>query len=226
MSVAKDGVQAHAHPTMRPSNFIRPVRRTLAAAVVGASLAAAAASPASAGLLVKAAPSCAQQALSKPFTPWADHSDYTLTPGGAFEAGEAAWSLGGAQVKDGNEPFRVRKDSDQRSLELQPGQTATSPAICVGLEHPTLRFFAKGERKLLSALTVEVVTETSLGLTVAVPIGAVLPNGSWRPTPTYLVVANLLPLLPGSYTPVQFRLRAVGGSWNVDDVYVDPKRRA
>ena len=51
-----------------------------------------------------------------------------------------------------------------RSLKLPPGASATSPVICVGLEHPTLRFFAKNNRALLSTLTVEVITETSLGL--------------------------------------------------------------
>ncbi len=227
MSVAKASVQAHARPTMlAPTNFIRPARRTVAAALLATSVALMATSPANAGVLVKAAPSCAEQTLSKPFRPWGDLADYTLSPGGAFEAGEQAWSLSGAQIEAGNEPFRVRKASDGRSLELQPGEVATSPVMCVGLEHPTLRLFAKGERKLLSSLTVEVITETSLGLTLALPIGVALPSGSWQPTPAYLVVANLLPLLPGQYTPVQFRFRAIGGTWNIDDVYVDPKRRA
>jgi hypothetical protein len=38
------------------------------------------------------------------------------------------------------------------------------------------------------------------------------------------VVANLLPLLPNNYTAVAFRLRAVTGTWRIDDVYVDPKK--
>jgi hypothetical protein len=33
---------------------------------------------------------------------------------------------------------------------------------------------------------------------------------------------NLLPLLPGNYTPVEFRFTPQGGSWQLDDVYVDP----
>ena len=211
---------------MLTSNPIRQARRAFAGAFVAASVMAVAASPAGAGVLVKSAPSCDPQAVSKPFVSWADRADYTLSPGGAFEAGETGWTLQGAQVEQGNEPFRVRKASDQRSLELSPGDVATSPTMCVGLEHPTLRFFAKGERKLLSTLSVEVVTETSLGLQLSLPVGVVLPNGAWQPSPTYLVVANLLPLLPGKHTPVRFRLRAIGGTWNVDDFYVDPKRRA
>ena len=40
------------------------------------------------------------------------------------------------------------------------------------------------------------------------------------------MLANLLPLLPGEKTPVQFTVRSVGlGTWFVDDFYVDPKCR-
>jgi hypothetical protein len=39
------------------------------------------------------------------------------------------------------------------------------------------------------------------------------------------IVANLLPLLPGSKTPVSFRLTALSGSWTIDDFYVDPFTR-
>jgi hypothetical protein len=184
------------------------------------------AAPAGAGLLVKSAPSCAEQSVSKPFSPWSDRSDYALAPGGAFEAGDGGWTLHGARTEAGNEPFKVRSGTDARSLELEPGDVATSPVMCVGLEHPTMRFFARGDRKLLSTLTVEVVFETSLGIQASAPVGLLLPNGAWQPTPTFLVVANLLPLLPNRHTPVQFRLRAIGGTWNVDDVYLDPKRRA
>jgi hypothetical protein len=185
------------------------------------------ASSASAGLLVKDAPDCSPQPTSNPFAPWGDNADYNLAPGGSFEAGTASWSLAGnASIASGNEPWKVAGAGHTRSLKLPPGATATSPTICVGLEHPTIRFFAKNNTALLSTMTVEVITETSLGLTVAVPIGVLLPSGQWKPSPRFLVVANLLPLLPGNYTPVRFRLRSVGlGTWNVDDFYVDPRCR-
>ena len=125
-----------------------------------------------------------------------------------------------------NEPFKVHAKGDTRSVKLPPGATATSPVVCVGLEHPTVRFFARNNRALLSTLTVEVIVETSLGLKVAVPFGVLLPSGKWKPSPKLLVIANLLPLLPGQHTPVQFRVRSVGlGTWFVDDFYVDPKCR-
>jgi hypothetical protein len=41
----------------------------------------------------------------------------------------------------------------------------------------------------------------------------------------YPLVANLLPLLPGSHTAVSFRFTAGGGCVRIDDVYVDPYSR-
>jgi hypothetical protein len=198
---------------------------------VAASLAvvalAAGAPSASAGLLVESAPDCTPKPTTQPFAQFGDSTQYNLAPGGSFEGGAGSWSLsGGASLVSGNEPWKVAGASHTRSLRLPPGATATSPVICVGLEHPTLRFFAKNNRALLSTMTVEVIAETSLGLKVAVPIGVLLPNGQWKPSPKILVVANLLPLLPGEHTPVQLRLTSVGlGTWSVDDFYVDPRCR-
>jgi hypothetical protein len=200
-------------------------RFTILAAVA---LGAIAALPATAGaVLAEKAPSCEPQPTSKPFAQWGDHADYILAPGGSFEKGTPGWQLNGATVESGNESFYVGGRSHKRSLKLDGGETATSPTICVGLEHPTIRLFARNNRLLLSTLSVEVIVQTSLGLKVPVPIGLVLPHNPWQPTPPYLVVANLLPLLPNNYTPVAFRFRAIGlGSWWIDDFYVDPRRRS
>jgi hypothetical protein len=207
------------------------MRNRLRTAVIAASVAvvslAAAAPSANAGLLVASAPDCTPKPATKPFAPWGDSTQYNLAPGGSFEGGAGSWSLsGGASLVSGNEPWKVAGSTHSRSLRLPPGATATSPVICVGLEHPTLRFFAKNNRALLSTMTVEVIVETSVGLKAAVPIGLLLPNGQWKPSPKIWVIANLLPLLPGEHTPVQFRVRSVGlGTWSVDDFYVDPRCR-
>jgi hypothetical protein len=203
------------------------LHRTVLAAAVATAAFAVGAPAANAGLLVASAPDCSPKPMSQPFTPWGDTSNYTLAPGGSFEPGKGSWQLsGGASVVAGNEPWKVNGAADANSLRLSPGATATSPVMCVGLEHPTLRLFARNNRALLSTLTVEVIFETSLGLKAFAPVGTLLPNGQWKPSPKFLVVANLLPLLPGEHTPVQFRVRSVGlGTWWVDDFYVDPKCR-
>jgi hypothetical protein len=195
---------------------------SLTAVVVGAL----AALPSTAGaVIVERAPSCEPQPTSQPFAKWGDRRDYVLAPDGSFEAGAAGWELRGASVVPGNESYYVGGRSHSKALKLDGGETATSPEICVGLEHPTIRLFTRNNRFLLSTLTVEVIVRTSVGLKLPVPIGLVLPHNPWKPSPSFLVVANLLPLLPNNYTPVAFRFRAIGaGSWWIDDFYVDPRR--
>jgi hypothetical protein len=203
------------------------LRLSFFAAALAVTALAAGAPSASAGLLVESAPDCTPQPTDQPFAPWGDNTPYNLAPGGSFEGGAGSWSLrGGASLETGNEPWKVAGSTHSRSLRLPPGASATSPVICVGIEHPSLRFFAKNNRALLSTMSVEVIVETSLGLKLPVPIGVLLPNGQWKPGPKIWIVANLLPLLPGEHTPVQFRLTSVGlGTWSVDDFYVDPRHR-
>jgi hypothetical protein len=193
------------------------------AAVMAGALAAL---PATASaVVVERAPSCEPQPTTKPFAQWGDKRDYVLAPGGSFEDGAPGWQLYGASVVPGNESFQVGGRSHSKALQLNGGGTATSPQICVGLEHPTIRLFTRNNRLLLSALSVEVIVHTSVGLKVPVPVGVVLPHNPWKPSPSYLIVANLLPLLPKNYTPVAFRFRAIGGgTWWIDDFYVDPRR--
>jgi hypothetical protein len=202
---------------------------SLLVALAGALCALAiAAQPSHAGVLVASAPSCAQADSAQVFRPWLDLANYQPAPDGAFEAGAKGWTLDDATTVAGNEPWKVGGTDDDTSLRVPAGGSATTPAFCVGLEHPTARFFAKRVGgSLLSTLRVDVRFETSLGATLELPIGVVALNGgSWQPSLPMLFVANLLPLLPGDHTPVQLRfVPQGGGSWLVDDVYVDPFKR-
>lgn len=179
---------------------------------------------AQAGPLVASAPSCDAQDLSRPFVAWADPASYTLNGGGSFEGDAAGWTLNGASVESGNEPYYVHGSGDSHSLSLGGSGSATSSTICVGLEHPDLRFFARNSGSPFSGLRVEVQFEDASGGVNTLPIGTVGSTGSWQPTLPIPVVANLLPLLPGEYTPVAFRFTptGAGGNWRIDDVYVDP----
>jgi hypothetical protein len=183
-----------------------------------------------AGILVntESAKNCSTQVLEQPFKRWADYASYTLVPGGNFESGAPPWTLSKAKVVSGNEPFFVRSSRDSRSLSLGAAGVATSRPVCVGLEHPTLRFFARNSGLLTSTLSVEVLFETSLGTVLSAPIGVVPAlTTKWAPTLPLLTVANLLPLLPNQKTAVAFRFRAIGlgGNWQIDDVFVDPRKR-
>jgi len=205
----------------------KPYARRLSVALASVfAIAAAFAPTASAGILVESATDCEDQSLSRPFLPWLDAAQYTLAPGGDAESDDG-WDLsGGAGVVSGNEPWNVTSSGDSSSMGMPAGSSATTGAMCVGLEHPTLRFFARSSGAgLFSALRVEVLVEDKLGVIDDLTLGYVTP-GSWSPTPAYLVTANLLPLLPGSHTPVAFRFTPQGsGNWRIDDVYVDPYGR-
>ena len=201
----------------------RRISRPLALVAALAAMAVAAPS-ANAGVLVATADNCPDQTAAQVFQPWLDPMSYTLVPGGTLEGGAPGWSLNGASVVSGNEPWQVHGDGESSSLKIPAGKSATTDTICVGLEHPTLRLFARNSTALVSTLSVEVIFKTSLGLKASAPVGVLLPSGQWKPSPRLLVVANLLPLLPGEHTPVQFRVRSVGlGTWWVDDFYVDPR---
>lgn len=202
----------------------------IAAAALSATIAlAAGAATANAGALVASAAGCEQQNLAKTFLPWLDAADYTALRGGDFEGSGDGWSLtGGAAIAGGNEPYYVGNAGDSHSLSLPAGASATSPAICVGITHPSIRFFAKrrsGGMLSLSTLRVDVLFETADGTVASLPIGLVLNSGSWQPTLPMVVIANLLPLLPGEQTPVAFRYIAQGADWSIDDAWVDPYSR-
>src|SRR4051794_16831910 len=144
--------------------------RTLLAGGAILALTAVAAPAANAGLLVKSAQGCNTQQYSKPFSKFGDLSDYTPIPGGSFEKGNAAWTTtGGAKVVSGNETFKVGSPTDSNSIYIPQGATVTSPSMCVGIDHPTARWFAKSSGTLLGltgSMTVSVLFEDSLGQTL------------------------------------------------------------
>lgn len=184
------------------------------------------AAPAQAGPLVASAPDCDDATLERPFLPWVDPFRYELAPDGTLEGGGAGWSLAGATVVKGNEPWYVHGLGESYSLRLPAGAAATTPPVCVGLEYPTLRFFARNAGSRLSTLKVEVLFEDAGGRVRSLPVGLLVAGNEWQPTLPLLVVANLLPVLPGDHTAVAFRLTPQGaGDWYVDDLYVDPYKR-
>jgi hypothetical protein len=150
-----------------------------------------------------AAQACTDAPLSRPFLPWLDLAWYEPAPDGGFEAGADGWTLDGAAVVSGGQPW----GGDHHSLSLPAGASATSAPVCVTLAHPTIRFFARGSG---------VLTVTVLAGGLELPVGAVAGGGSWSPSSPMPVVANLL-----GAREVRFRLSS-GGPLQVDDLWVDP----
>jgi hypothetical protein len=189
---------------------------------VAAILGVAAAAPAAkADILGLPGTGCPDQQLAQPFAPFGDDASYVPVPGGNFEPDAQPWSMaGGAQLVGDNEPW----GSGQQALSLPAGASATSPATCVSLVSPTLRFFARSTgSSLLSSLQVNVLFRTPLGTIASLPVGTVLPSDSWKPTLPYVFVVNALAPLGSSYHVVAFQVIAQGSAtWEIDDVYVDP----
>ena len=205
----------------------RSVHLVVSVAVLSIVVLGLTASAAHGGVLVSSAASCDSYRFEQPFLRWADPAQYVFAPNGGFERGARGWTLtGGARIVAGNESYRVHGRRDSVSLSLPPGSSATSGAMCVGIEHPTLRLFTTNRGALMSMLAVEVLFEDATGAVHSLPIGLLAATSAWRPSVQMPVVANLLPLLPGERTAVAFRFTPLGasGQWRIDDTYVDPYR--
>jgi hypothetical protein len=172
---------------------------------------------------------CLAPLIEQPFLSFEDERDYVLAPGGSFEDSSlAGWSLeGGADVAAGNEPFNLRGLSDNNSLVLPAGASATSPTMCVDLNWPTLRFVASQTGEKDAELKVEVLypeaEEKHATWHGAKKFKAKRKDG-WRPTED----VKLSPDRGGKFAggrPVALRFTNTSdqGSWQIDNVYVDPR---
>jgi hypothetical protein len=197
--------------------FTRRLWLILAAIVAATGLAVPAAS---AGLLGGLLPSCGS--TTYPFKAWGDSDAYCAFPNLGFESGATKWTLTGkASVVAGNEPWYV-SGSGTHALQLGPGATASSSSLPVSLLDPWVRMFARSTGAN-GSLRVQVVFHGLLGnVTGLLNVGSLSPGSysSWQPTQRVLS-ALALPLLTTS-ARVVLTSTATSGSWQIDDVYLDP----
>ncbi|HWE09117.1 MAG TPA: hypothetical protein VG325_07175 [Solirubrobacteraceae bacterium] len=170
--------------------------------------------------------SCRSQPLSTPFAQWGDTSNYFLVPGGSFEGtpDQVGWSLSNAGLTPANEPFQVGGNSDQQSLTINAGGSATSPYFCVDNTMTDLRFFAQ-QVTAGSDLQVQALVQTDNGVET-VPVGN-LADGSdpaWAPTDPIAGNTAAIPSGQSLMVALQLVVPASSGSWQLDDIYVDPWR--
>lgn len=172
---------------------------------------------------------CPEVALSQPFAKIEEAERltpgyYSLVAGGAFEAGETAWTLtGGAEVASGGGISALTGNAVKTSLELPKGAAAVSPLTCVEPNDRTFRFLERGEGGPAS-LTVSVVYEGLLGISkvssLSVPTGSVL-----AASPILHTGAHLAARLTGGFAQMSIRFESTGGTARIDDVYLDPRIR-
>jgi hypothetical protein len=173
--------------------------------------------PASAGALE----ACPSQPLAQVFLPWGDPGRYGLVPDGGMESRDGAWRLGGAAGFAGpNEPFFVRSRGDQWSLSLPAGASGASAPTCIELGHPTLRFFLRNAGPATARLEVSVEYVDPTGIRRSQPIAVLAGSSDWAPTPILPILVNLTS--PLTAQNVALRFTPSGGSWQIDDVFVDP----
>lgn len=174
------------------------------------------------------AQACAYNGAEQVFAPWGDRHSYVLAPDGGFESGASGWSLsGGASVVAGNESYYLNDAGDSRSLSLPAGSSAVSPSICMSLDTPIFRLFARNGGDPDSRLRVEAVYKL-LGLVRTKDVSTVAAGASWVPTQQMSTVLTLSTIV-GTLIPSSIQIRIAPldskGAWQVDDLYIDPFSR-
>ena len=172
---------------------------------------------------------CTSTPTTKAFQAFGDNNDYSLVPNGGFEAGASGWSLSRSVVTAGNEPWSVRAAGDSKSLAIDASGVAVSPTVCVDLSRPTYRFFAKRTSGSWGVLNLRVRWQDASGHTNETTIATLDSNfGTGWGASRALNIASLLGLWNADQdVSVQFVFdpENYGGSWAIDDVYVDPYAR-
>ncbi|MGZ4175498.1 MAG: hypothetical protein ACXVUX_04680 [Solirubrobacteraceae bacterium] len=167
---------------------------------------------------------CPTQPVKQKFTKWGDSATYFLVPGGSFEGtpAQVGWTLSGATLTDGNEPFHLNSATDSQSLEIGGGGSATSPVFCVDSTMSSLRFFVR-QTAPGSDLKVQGVVQTPRG-PIAVTVGDLGDGAVSAWTPVQVNIAtNRIPKGLSISAALRFVVPGSGG-WQLDDVYVDPYR--
>jgi len=200
--------------------------KVFAAAVAGLGLLAAAPA-AEASTAADAPASCTPQpATGRPFSSWDDFGSYALVAGGDVEGDLAGWTLDGAQVVEGNEPFAVGGAGDHLALALNEGDSVTTAPICIDDTYPWLRFFARNTAGRKARLRVEVLyTDAKDQLREEGTGDYATREEDWLPTGLLGIDVDW-DKIPGGAVPISFRFTAQSNSsFLVDDVYVDPMAR-
>jgi hypothetical protein len=166
---------------------------------------------------------CEGRVIEQPFTAWEDPADYFLAPDGDFSAGAAGWQLDGAEVTADNEPWNVHGSETSAAVRIPTGASATSPQICVGVDDPTMRFFARSSADAGRTLDVDVLYTDGDGNEQALTIGTVTGESAleWTPVTPLPITANEYEMT----VAFRFTARGADGDWLIDDVFVDPYRK-
>jgi hypothetical protein len=167
---------------------------------------------------------CGYSDASQVFSPWGDPALYALAPQGDLLPSDD-WTLDKeSTVVVGADPF----SGAIQSLQLEKGAEAASPAMCVNLDNPTTRFFARdlgGNGK--ANLKVDVLYEDLDGHVKHLTIAKLRLGTEWEPSVILPMYMNVLALAsPDGVTAVAFKFKAEGlqkdETLSISSLYVDP----
>jgi hypothetical protein len=158
-------------------------------------------------------------ATSTPFAAWGDDNAYYLTADGDFASGTAGWTLSGAELVPGAEPFLAHTSANDVSLLIGSGDSAISPPTCFGLLTPGVRLFAKSDAGP-ATLHVRIIAAGLLGVLSVLDGGTVSVGSSWAPTPVFSTTLSQLDVPVGTKS---IRIEyTTTGDVQIDDSYIDP----
>jgi hypothetical protein len=173
---------------------------------------------------------CSYPSIVRPFLQFEDTREYVLAPGADFEEKYGhGWELSGAKVAGGNARYRVGGTEDHQSLRMGTDGSTMSPTMCVDLNYPTFRFFARAFDASTS-LKVEVAYPDSADPSfeqVALLVGTDY-DGVWALTEDVTLSPERGGTAFGGRGAVM-RFTVIGespdkaGAWRIDDIYIDPR---
>lgn len=158
------------------------------------------------------------------FAAWGDTAYYSLATQGDLAASDG-WTLNKhATVVEGGDPF----SGAGYSLQLAKGAEAATPALCVTLDNPSIRFFVKdvgGNGK--ANLKIDVLYEDLDGHVKHLTVAKLKAGTDWQPSAIVPMYMNMLAQASSSgVTAVAFQLKAEGlqkdETLSISGLYVDP----
>jgi hypothetical protein len=158
------------------------------------------------------------------FLPWSDDAQYQLAPQGDFSSTTGRTLNKQATVADEGDPFT----GAGRSLAFENSGQAATPAMCVDLTRPTIRFFTRdvgGNGK--ADLKVDVLYEDFNGHVKHLSIAKVRAGSEWQPSVLLPLYMNVLAAAsPSGVTAIALQFKAEGlqkgESLSISSLYVDP----
>jgi hypothetical protein len=212
-------VSVTVHPEKGAFEMTRERHTTkLAAAGVAAALASVAVLAATGTGAAAATYSCPAQPMKQAFSSYGDSNQYFFAPNGGFENGTTGWTLGaGATVVSGSETAYLNSSSDSKSMKLPANGWVRTGQICIDTTQQVVRLMVKGTSGQLK-VDAKVVSGGNIR-TWSTQVDASSSAG-WRPSQQIQFAQGSNQFLGA--TTLQLTFTAIGATWQVDDLYVDP----